>query len=49
MRVLLHQGHGHTETAASSVSPGLFAVSVVLFLVGVAVLGYAITQYVGDD
>jgi hypothetical protein len=47
MTVLLHGGHAHTETAASSVSPELFALSVGFLLVGVAVLGYAIRQYTG--
>ena len=49
MTVLLHEGEVHTEAAASSVSPELFAISAVFLLVGIAVLGYAIRQYAGGD
>jgi hypothetical protein len=47
MHILLHEGHQHTETATSAlspVSPTLIAAAVVAALLGVLLLGYTIKQ-----
>lgn len=45
----LHEGHEPTESAAAAtLTPEMFALSVIGFLVVAAVLGYVIDQYVRE-
>lgn len=48
MQVLLHEGHEHTETASAAVGPETVIVTLLGFLLVVALLGFVVKRYVSN-
>jgi hypothetical protein len=45
----LHGGHQHTEAASTTLGTEFLVISVVGFLIGAALIGYAVNQYLAQQ